>query len=237
MKFFERFGIRAITTAPNASWQNGRSERHGSFLQQMLTRMDLQESITTRSELERCLGQCTSSKNALHRGYSPEMLVFGKPPRVPGSVLSDHSIPSHTWQEGSDIQTHQFRDMLRCWEQARVAFHQADNDAALRRALLRRPCPHRGNYPQGSSVMIWRTIQGQGARTGPQRVVIHADQHTIWSTVAGKLFRSAPENVRPVSNEEAALVPAETEDIETEMSRLFAWHLQQKCQLTLCLNK
>lgn len=83
VKFFERFGIRTITTVPHAPWQNGRLERHGAVLQQMLARMDLQEPINSTGELDRCLGQCTASKNSLslHQGYSPEMLVFGKPQR------------------------------------------------------------------------------------------------------------------------------------------------------------
>ena len=120
VRLTERFGIRTITTVPHAP--NGRIERRGAFLQQMLARMDLQEPINTVSELDRCLGQCTASKNSLslHRGYSPEMLVFGKPHWVPGSVLSDNSLPSHAWQseEQQDLQTDRFRSMLRRREQA-----------------------------------------------------------------------------------------------------------------------
>ena len=84
------------------------------------------------------------------------MIVVGKPQRVPGSVLSDNSIPSHTWQDedGTDIPSERFRTMLR------VAYHQADNDAAPRRAILRRPCPRSGFHPQGSWEMIWKPTLG-----------------------------------------------------------------------------
>lgn len=109
------------------------------------------------------------------------------------SVLSDNndnSLPSHAWQsqEQQDIQTDQFKNMLRRREQARIAYHQADNDSALRRAMLsRRPCPHRGHYPQGSWVKTCKTSLGKEHWSGPQRAVLHPDQSTVWTTVAGRL--------------------------------------------------
>ena len=37
----------------------------------------------------------------------------------------------------------------------------------------------------------------QATWLGPHRVVLQDGNHTIWTTVSGKLFRSAPEHVRP----------------------------------------
>jgi hypothetical protein len=39
---------------------------------------------------------------------------------------------------------------------ARKMFLLADNDAAIRRALLRKSNPHTGNFETGQDVMYWR---------------------------------------------------------------------------------
>ena len=41
--FLQRFNIKGDTTCPGAHWQNGKIERHGQFLQAMLTRMDTEK--------------------------------------------------------------------------------------------------------------------------------------------------------------------------------------------------
>lgn len=68
--------------------------------------------------------------------------------------------------------------------------------------------------------MIWKTTLGKEQWSGPQRVVLHPDQSTVWTTVAGRLFRSAPENVRPIWIEESSQLPPADENAKTEMSRL-----------------
>ena len=188
LQFAQRMSIKCITTCPEAHWQNGTIERHGSFLQHMLSKIDLDMPIKNYRDLQMALNQCTQAKNAMviHRGYSPEIMVFGKQSRLPGSVLSDASIPAHTaaLQEESDLTTESFRQQLKIRELARQAFHMADNSDALRRSFLRRSCPSRGHYHQGQWVMIWRTIglQRKGW-IGPQRVIVQDGNHTIWTTV------------------------------------------------------
>ena len=94
-------------------------------------------------------------------------------------------------------------------EAARKAFVTADNDAALRRAMLRRSRPGGQKYAPGEWVMCWR--QGRGAQegfwAGPMKIVVHENSQTIWTTQASKLFRCAPEHVRPVSAMEAKNIP------------------------------
>ena len=136
----------------------------------------------------------------VHRGYSPEIMVFWKQSRLPGSILSDTSLPAHTaalQEEDADISNESFRQTLRLREVARQAFHTADSSNALRRARLRRSCPSRGHYTSNQWVMIWRTVGPQKKGwIGPHRVIIQDADHTIWTTVGGRLYRSAPENVR-----------------------------------------
>ena len=131
--------------------------------------------------------------------------MFGRQSRLPGSILNDEAIPSHLQaiQESPDVSTTEFRKTLQLRESARRAYHAADNCDALRKAVLRRSCPHRGHYERGSWVMIWRTVNvGDKKWIGPQRVIIQDGDHTIWTTQCGKIFRSAPENVRPSMPEE-----------------------------------
>jgi transposase InsO family protein len=206
-EFLQRFNIRCTTTSPEAHWQNEKIERHGSFLQHMLTRIDKEYPIKSYEDLQGSLNQRTHAKNSLsiRHGYAPEVIVFGKHARVPGSVLSDESIPSHEaiLREEGSMQPSEFRRMLQIRECARRAFHTADNNDVLRRAATRRSCPCRGQYQPGQWVMIWRSeTMKQATWLGPHRVVLQDHDHTIWTTVSGKLFRSAPEHVRPALPEE-----------------------------------
>ena len=53
--------------------------------------------------------------------------------------------------------------------------------------------------------MAWKegSGQGQGYWQVQMKIVVHENQQTIWVTMSSKLFRCAPEHVRPVTAEEA----------------------------------
>ena len=57
----------------------------------MLTKFEDDFPIETYADLQNALAKSTSAKNAcsLRHGFSPEVLVFGKGIKVPGSVTSD----------------------------------------------------------------------------------------------------------------------------------------------------
>ena len=228
-RFAQRLSINCTTTCPEAHWQNGTVERHGSFLQHMLSKVDLEIPVKSYRDLQAVLNQCTHAKNSMvvHRGYSPEIMVFGKQSRLPGSILSDTSLPAHTsvLQEDGEVTRESFRHLLKIREVARQAFHMADNSDTLRKAFLRRSCPSRGHYSKGQWVMIWRTmgIQKKGW-IGPQRVIIQDANHTVWTTVGGRLYRSAPENVRLSLPEEGEPtgpdLPEDITQIQQQINRM-----------------
>ena len=207
MTFLQSYNIRATTISPEAHFQNGKSERHGAILQHMLTKFDMEHAIQSYTDLQNATWWCIQAKNAcsLKGGYAPEVLVLGKHTRLPGSVSSDMLLPAHMLAESDNAQGLKFRSQLAMRETARRAFHSADNDSALRRAMLRRSNPHRGFYQAGEWVMVWKAGSGQtpGFWQGPMKVVVHENQQTIWVTMSSKLFRCAPEHVRPVPTEEA----------------------------------
>ena len=229
-QFLQRFSIRCTTIAPEAHWQNGTIERHGSFLQHMMTKVDMEVPINNYQQLQMMLNQCCQAKNSMmiRHGYSPEVMVFGKQSRLPGSVLSDESLPAHTvaTQENQEWTAEEFRNQLKAREVARRSFHTADNSDSLRRVMLRRSCPSRGQYQKGQWVMIWRTTGPQKQSwIGPHRVIIQDETHTIWTTQAGKLYRSAPENVRRSLPEEGEPggpdLPEDLTQIQQQLNRIY----------------
>ena len=216
--FCQSFNICKSTTCPEAHWQNGRIERHGEVLQQMLNKYQEDIAINSYQDLQQALWHCVHAKNAcsLRRGFAPEVLVLGKHTRLPGSLSGDSQVTSHLLAESESQQGIQFRENLARREAARKAFWEADNHAAVRRALLRRTRPNRGTYQAGEWVMMWKKIDpSKGNWIGPARTITQEGTHTVWCTMSGRLYRCSPEQIRPVSAFEARQVSESTEPFVT----------------------
>ena len=205
--FAQAHNIHMTTISTEAHFQNGKAERHGYILQNMLSKYEKEHAIDTYHELKQGLWWCVQAKNAysIRKGYAPETLVLGKQTRLPGSNCSDELLPAHMLADSETAQGVQFRLQLARRESARKAFVQVDHDAALRRSILRKSQGVNRKYLPGEWVMVWR--QGRGAAsdqwTGPMKVVVHENAQTVWTTMATKLYRAAPEHIRPVSAMEA----------------------------------
>eukprot|EP00435_Cladocopium_sp_Y103_P018074 s4573_g4.t1 len=214
--FAQSHNIRVTTISTEAQFQNGKAERHGSILKTMLDKYDAEHPIEHYQDLSQALFWCTQAKNAhgLKRGYAPEVLVLGKHTRIPGAVCSDELLPAHLLAESETAHGISFRRQLARRESARHAFVHADNDAALRRAILRRARPGDQKYSPGEWVMCWRPGKGTlpGMWAGPMKVVVHENSQTIWTTQSSKLYRCAPEHIRPVSANEAQGIPLNTQE-------------------------
>eukprot|EP00435_Cladocopium_sp_Y103_P033991 s557_g8.t1 len=220
-EFLQRHDVKGITTSPHAHWQNGRCERHGQILQSMLNKLDHEKPINTFKELQQALIQCTHAKNtqSIRAGYAPEVLVFGKSSKLPGSNISSEDISAHASANRDDGQGIAFRQSLELRERARVAFHRVDNDMALRRACLRRTRPDRPGYAVGEWVMMWQPQPNNtGHWFGPLKVIQQETNLSVWATMSGKLHRRAPEHVRPVCSAEARQIQAEDPSRETPQS-------------------
>ena len=122
-----------------------------------------------------------------------------------GVTVSDEQLPAHLLHEAETGQGIRFKQQLAMRETARRAFHSADNDAALRRAALRRSRPGVIQYHPMEWVMVWKQSNGAlpNQWIGPMRIVVHENSQTIWTTMGSKLYRSAPEHIRPVTAHEA----------------------------------
>ena len=200
--FLQRFNVKSKTCAAEAHWQNSRVERHGGVLQMMLTKMDHEENISSYSQLATALMQATMTKNkwSRYRGYPPEMLVFGKSTKSPASVISDDESTAHEFALRPTAEGLRFRAELECRERARRAFAAVDNDQTLRRALHGRSRPSRGQYAAGEWVMLWKQRgEASGQWEGPMNVIIQEGNKVVWVTRGTKLYRAAPEHIRPLS--------------------------------------
>ena len=205
--FMQQNNIKCSTISTNAHWQNGKAERHGEILGQMLSKFDLEQPIRSAVDLQQALAHCTQAKNALsiRKGYAPEVLVLGKHTRLPGAVCSDEQLPAHALADAEHCHGLLFRQNLAKRELARRTFHMADNDAVLRRSLLRRSRPSRQWFTKGEWVMVWRGGLNAGW-CGPMRVVIHESQQVVWVTQHGRLYRHAPEHIRLVTSIESRTI-------------------------------
>ena len=78
--FMQSNNIKLTTISPEAQYQNGKAERHGSVLKSMLTKFEREHPITQTSKLPQALYWCIRAKNAtsLKKGYAPEVLGLGK---------------------------------------------------------------------------------------------------------------------------------------------------------------
>ena len=156
------------------AWQKGRVERHGQIIKTMLDRYDQEKVISNPQELDDVLRSCFQAKNALsrHQGYSPEQIVLGKSAKLPASLTSDEQVSAHSLADGSSLECETFRKSLEIRSRARKMFLLADNDAAIRRAILRKSNPLPGPY---SHVLEKEKCWGQTgsrkmARSWPSRV-------------------------------------------------------------------
>ena len=202
LEALQRNNIKSRTIATDAHWQNSRAERHGAILKQILSKMDHEDRINSFEKLEISLSMATHTKNqwSRHRGYPPEVLVFGKTTKIPGSIVSSSDHAAHMLAESNLPEGIRFREELATRERARKAFAETDNSQTLRRALLQRSRPTRGHYVHGDHVMMWKKKgEADGNWIGPLRVVLQDGNHVVWVTMGQKLYRIAPEHLRPLS--------------------------------------
>ena len=210
-KFLQSMNILSTVIPAEAHWQLGKCERHGSILQSMLDKYQIEHPITCDQDFDIALSQIISAKNSLsrHRGYSPEILVLGKSRHVPACVSNDPEEPSD-WLDphGTDPEMQWFRDNLARRETARKSFISADHDQRLRRAYLRRSRPSREIHQPGDLVMYWRNGKGSqdGHWHGPGQVIIQEGSQVVWISHLSRLYRCAPEQVRSLSQRELSNV-------------------------------
>ena len=198
------FGTRVRSAAGQAPWQVGAVERHGGVWKHMWKKVVDEHSILKESpgDIKMGITAINAAKNELRRqgGFSPTQAVYGRDPDVPGELL-DHRDPQQT----DEILT---RDQLRAREQvlrqaARIAYHRAQVDSRLRRALLQRSRVSGEDLNPGDVVYFLRKPKNKKdwRWVGPATVVGH-EKKNLWVASAGRCHLVAPEHVRKATSEE-----------------------------------
>eukprot|EP00435_Cladocopium_sp_Y103_P049983 s529_g15.t1 len=84
-------GCRIRFVPADAHWQLGRAERHGDVAREIANRLIVHHGTQTATEMEEVLTMAAFAKNQLIRraGVSPSQWLFGRSPRIPGSLLSE----------------------------------------------------------------------------------------------------------------------------------------------------
>ena len=128
----------------------------------MLTAMDMESPIHDEAEFQRCLRHVFSAKNAMGqvRGFSPEQALLGKARALPGSLVADEQSAAHSLLDSNTPDGEKFREDMERRARAKRAFLNADNDHAIRRALLRRPRKDPPKLEKGDWVLYWRSSKG-----------------------------------------------------------------------------
>ena len=87
----ERWSCRTYRTSSEAPWQNGHCERHGGIWKSMMRKASFHHPCITVEEWDALAVQVIVAKADLSTrdGYSPNMLAFGRRPRLLPSCLDE----------------------------------------------------------------------------------------------------------------------------------------------------
>ena len=209
-------GTMVKTIAAEAHWQLGRTERHGGWFRRVLQKVMEQHSPSTKEEWMECV-QHSHVKNQMIQSYglTPHQFVFGRNPDIPGDLLNEplHIVPATAGLTDQAIARTQ---ALR--SSARQAVLALQDDQSLRRALLARPRVS-AEFKPGELVCYWRQQKYQQGQINQQArwygtaIVIGNVGRNVVIAHRKSIFRCAPEQLRPATNEERCLI----ETPETEL--------------------
>lgn len=169
------------------------------FVQQHLRLHDVDQKTAVETALIYVVPQVNNVPN-IH-GYSATQWAFGQNPKLPGHLMD----PDLTIAQLTPSQ--QMQEKLELKQQAATAVIQADNDARLRRALLRQHQAQQHTYATGQQVFYWRDAPGGAGPKirwkGPAVIVMVEDgragplTNVYWLAHGTTLLRASGEHLRP----------------------------------------
>ena len=204
---FDRDGTFVEKTAAFSPWQNGACERHGGEWKKIFQKAFEETQPMTKLEVNELIDHVNNAKNTMQRrhGYSPMQHVFGNEIRLPGVAITEQDYVRGT------SRYHPGDACLRATEMrlaARKALVEVDNEDKVRRAVQHRTRQHE-DFQIGQVVYYWRVIkekERRGAWRGPARIIGIHDSSRLWVAHGNKVFRCSPEQVRHVTEEQAAAI-------------------------------
>ena len=229
-------GVVMFRAAARAPWQQGKVERHGGLLKEMLEKGRSQMPPATMEELRHMLYACECAKNRYSNrsGYSPTQRQIGQWPRMPSSLMSDEEVDPALQSQNS---TAEFEKLMGMRRVAQEAFMKVACQEAATRALKARPRLQR-SFKAGDLVYVYRVLRQKKSvrgHEGPKErgpglgrkatwvgpgYVLATEGSVVWVNMMGELWRAAVEQVRGATSEEKLGVEVISEDFSEMQRRL-----------------
>ena len=228
-EYLQRLDIETYTAPTEAPWQNGRTERHGGYLKEIIAKVRVEVPPRNSSDLQEIIDSSCAAKNRLmnRAGYSPAQRVFGVDQRMPGSLLDDGepSIGALSRSLGGDEEA---RRAQRIREQAMQACLEVMSQDRLKRARLSRTRPNRPTFEPGQRVYFWRRrgLRQRNASAywqGPAVVIQQEGRNAVWLAFGNYCIKACPEHLRPLTEEEelgVKHVPEELREVKHNLETM-----------------
>ena len=223
----EQYGIFSTTTGSHAGWQHALAERHGGLLGITWHGLIVEHSAISHTEMSLTLAAAVEAKNEIvtRRGYSPNMLVFGRHITYP-EMLGEEEFDPVTMAQNLDVDCEMTR-RCRLRNDARKILMRDDVQQKLKRALQRRPATQDRTYVPGEAIYFFvphpikpRYRRDQGRWRGPAVVIMQESHQRYFCSWRGRCLLLAAANMRPASAEESLareFVNVEMETLEQKL--------------------
>ena len=159
--FVENLGTQGTTVlagAAEAHWTRGLVERHGTYLREMVAKMEL-DGLPPELSVQAVIDRALAAKSMMSRilGYSPAQWVLATQPRIPESLMTDEDDVDHVpFRDMPESADDEFARVVQVRDAARRAFIAVDTDARIRVALAGRSRPGRLTFKTGGLVYFFR---------------------------------------------------------------------------------
>ena len=207
----ENHGIHSTTTGSHAGWQHALAERHGGLLGTTWHALIVENEVVSRQDMAVTLAAACEAKNEVvtRRGYSPNMLVYGKHITYP-ELLGEEEYDQVTQAQSFDV-GHEMTKRSQMRHQARQMLLRDDVQQKLRRALQRRPASSETVYLPGQTIFFFvphpnkpRYRRDHGRWRGPAVVLLQESHQRYFVSWRGRCLLLAAPNMRLASLEESA---------------------------------
>ena len=193
-------GIFVEPAPAEAHWQMGQVENNTRYLRPMGYRI-LEDIDVSQNDFQTLLDELTDAKNSLvqQSGFKSKQWVFGAVPRVQSHLLEEKpDLPNLDPED-------RFRRIAEMRHKCRMAAIETVANAKIRKSLIGRSRPMRGNYEHKELVFYWRARSGvhqaQGQWLGQARV-IGIGGGNVWVSHRATAIRCAKEQLRMASHAE-----------------------------------
>ncbi|CAE7565416.1 RE1 [Symbiodinium sp. CCMP2592] len=195
------FHIDLRTSAGQAHWQSGFTERHGKWWKEIFARV-VQDQTVRGDEVEEAIAATSTAKNELRRrcGWAPCQIVFGKNPR------GDDDLRFEVEEGGGELlrtpdSAQQRREMIR--NAAKLSFFRSRTEDKIRRGMSQRARVKPRDLDNGAMVLFWRKPANKktGLWKGPGTIIGRQDNN-YWVSHSGRCYLCAPEHLRKALPEE-----------------------------------